>query len=113
MIQTTLDAGNRHDMESATALVHEDFVGVVPPTLSAEPGNYEGREGVVRYFDLWREIADDLVTSPVRYETEGEWTIVIAEVTGTGRSSGMPIRDDVYLGFLLRDGLIARIEAFP
>jgi ketosteroid isomerase-like protein len=113
LIQAMLDASNREDLDAVAELVHEDFVGTVPPTMSAEPDTYEGRAGARRYFELWRDIADRLVATAQRYEPAGEWTITFVEVTGTALSSGVPIEDEVVLAVLPRDGLLFRIEAFP
>ena len=40
--------------------IHEDFQGVVPPSMSAEPDTYEGHEGIRRYFRLFEETVEDL-----------------------------------------------------
>jgi ketosteroid isomerase-like protein len=113
VIQASLDAANRDDLDAVAELVHDDFIGTVPASMSAEPDTYEGRPGIQRYFQLWHEIVDGLAITAERYEQAGDWTIAVCEVTGTGRSSGLPLQDEVAIATLLRDGLIFRMEAFP
>jgi uncharacterized protein len=113
LIRTVMDAANRNEMDFVAAHVHDDFLGSVPPSMSAEPDSYEGPEGVQRYFDLFRETVDDLRIWIHEFEGAGDWIIAVGEVTGTGRASGIPIKLGVALGTQIRDGKLYRMEAFP
>jgi ketosteroid isomerase-like protein len=113
LIRTVLDAANRNEMEAVDALVHEDFLGVVPPSMSAEPDTYAGPAGVRRYFDLFRETVDNLVIRVDDFEQVGDSLIVIAWASGTGRASGVPVAIGVALAAQVRDGKVFRMEAFP
>ena len=112
-ILAALDAANRRDLDAVAALVDDDFVGVVPPEMSAEPDSYVGPDGIRRYFELWYDIVDGLVFEVERFEAEGDWTIGIGSVSGAGRATGLELKLDFALATLLRDGKIVRIEAFP
>jgi ketosteroid isomerase-like protein len=100
-------------MDVAAALVHDDFVGVVPPSMSAEPDTYEGPDGLRLYFELFRDIVDDLEFSITDFEDVGEWTIALGAAAGTGHVSGLRVTLDVAIGTQVRDGKIFRMEAFP
>jgi ketosteroid isomerase-like protein len=113
LIVACLEAANRNEMDMAASLVHDDFVGVVPPSMSAEPDTYEGPDGLRRYFELFREIVDDVAFSITDFEDVGDWTIALGAASGTGNVSGLPLNLDVAIGTQVRDGKIFRMEAFP
>jgi ketosteroid isomerase-like protein len=113
LIVACLEAANRNEMDAAAALVHADFIGVVPANMSAEPDTYEGPEGLRRYFDLFREIVDELEFSITNFEDVGDWTIALGAAAGTGRVSGIRLMLDVAIGTQVRDGKLFRMEAFP
>src|SRR3954454_18488444 len=113
LIRTVMEAANRNEMDLVAELVHEDFLGIVPPTMSAEPDSYKGPEGVRRYFDLFRETVDDLEVAVHDFEPVGAWIVVLGAVSGAGRASGVPVNLDVAIATQVRDGKMYRMEAFP
>lgn len=113
LIRSVMEAANRNQMDLVAALVHEDFLGIVPPSMSAEPDTYKGPEGVRRYFDLFRETVDELEVSVYDFEHVGAWIVVLGGVSGAGRASGIPVNLDVALATQIRDGKLYRMEAFP
>ena len=113
IVRQAFDVLNEDGVEAALRFFHQDFHGVVPPDLSAEPDEYLGHDGVRRYFDSFREIVDDL-----RFEVE-EVVEVRAEVlaarghiTGRGRESGIPIEMRVPMMMQLRGGKLAEMVGF-
>ena len=60
LVRRMIDTLNEEGVEAALELVAEDFHGVVPPELSAEPDTYDGHDGLRRYFDSFQEIVADL-----------------------------------------------------
>ena len=114
LVREMLDALNTEGTEAALAWFAEDFHGVVPPELSAEPDSYDGHDGVRRYFDSFHEIVDDL-----RFDAEDLVDVAPGAVaargliTGSGRESGIPIEMRVPLLMRLRDGKVIGIEAYP
>ena len=114
IVRQMLDTLNREGTESALAWFAEDFHGVVPPELSAEPDSYDGHDGVRHYFDSFHEIVDDL-----RFDAE-ELVDVAPDavaarglITGSGRESGIPIEMRVPMLMRLRDGKVVEISAYP
>jgi ketosteroid isomerase-like protein len=108
-----LDTLNNEGTDAALAWFADDFHGVVPPELSAEPDSYDGHDGVRRYFDSFHEIVDDL-----RFDAEELIEIgpnaVAARglITGSGRESGIPIEMRVPLLMRLREGKVVEISAY-
>jgi ketosteroid isomerase-like protein len=108
-----LDTLNNEGTDAALVWFADDFHGVVPPELSAEPDSYDGHDGVRRYFDSFHEIVDDL-----RFDAEELIEIgpnaVAARglITGSGRESGIPIEMRVPLLMRLREGKVVEISAY-
>lgn len=114
VVREMLDALNSEGTEAALAWFAEDFHGVVPPELSAEPDSYDGHDGVRHYFDSFHEIVDDL-----RFDAE-ELVDVAPDavaargiITGRGRESGIPIEMRVPMLVRLRDGKVTGLAAYP
>ena len=112
-VREMLDVLNADGVEAALAWFDEDFEGVVPPDLSAEPDAYLGHDGVRRYFDSFREIVDDL-----RFDAEEivdaspGWVLARGVITGRGRASGIPTELHVPLAIRMRGGKLAQMSAY-
>ena len=113
VITAALDAASRRDLDAVVELTAEDFEGVVPSSMSAEPDVYRGHDGIRRYFESFWEIVDDLVFELVEFDEAGGWTIALAHARGHGRSSGLPIDNLVVIASEVRDGRVHRIHAYP
>ena len=114
IVRQMLDALNDEGVEAALEWVAEDFHGVVPPELSAEPDTYDGHDGLRHYFDTFSEIVDDLRFDAEELVELGP-DVVAARglITGRGRESGIPVEMRVPGLYRLRDGKVIEIEAFP
>jgi len=108
-----LDTLNNEGVEAALPCFAEDFHGVVPPELSAEPDSYDGHDGVRRYFDSFREIVDDLRFDAEELVEIGPGAVAARGlITGRGRESGIPIEMRVPILMRLRDGKVAGMAAY-
>ena len=108
-----LDVLNDEGVEAALPWFAEDFRGVVPPELSAEPDEYHGHDGVRLYFDSFREIVDDLRFDAEELVDVGEDAVAgRGLITGRGRASGIPTELRVMMAIRLRDGTVVRLEAY-
>ena len=113
IVRQMLDALNGQGTEAALEWFAEDFHGVVPPELSAEPDSYDGHDGVRRYFDSFNEIVNDLRFDAEELVEEGPDAVAgRGLITGEGRESGIPI--EMRLPFLirLRDGKVAEMTPY-
>jgi len=109
-----LEALHEDGVEAALAWVAEDFHGVVPPELSAEPDTYDGHDGLRRYFDSFQEIVADLhFDAEELVEVAPDAVAARGLITGRGRESGIPVEMRVPGVYRLRDGKVTGIEAYP
>ena len=113
VVRQAFDVLNDQGVEAALPFFDEDFHGVVPPDLSAEPDEYLGHDGVRLYFDSFGEIVDDL-----RFEVEEVVEVSAAmlaargHITGRGRESGIPIEMRVPMMMRLREGRLLEMVGF-
>jgi ketosteroid isomerase-like protein len=113
IVRQMLDTLNSEGTEAALALFAEDFHGVVPPELSAEPDSYHGHDGVRRYFDSFHEIVDGLRFDAEELVDVAPDTVAARGlITGSGRESGIPIEMRVPMLMRLRDGKLTEIAAY-
>ena len=113
IVREMLDTLNEEGTEAALAWFTEDFHGVVPPELSAEPDSYDGHDGVRRYFDSFHEIVDDLRFDAEELVEVGPDTVAARGIiTGSGRESGIPIEMRVPMLMRLRDGRLVEMSAY-
>jgi ketosteroid isomerase-like protein len=114
LVRKMLDALNEQGVEAALEFVAEDFHGVVPPELSAEPDTYDGHDGLRHYFDTFQEIVGDLRFDAEQLVELGPNAVAARGViTGRGRESGIPVEMRVPGLYRLREGKVVGIEAFP
>jgi ketosteroid isomerase-like protein len=113
VVRKMFDALNDEGTEAALEWFAEDFHGVVPPELSAEPDTYDGHDGVRRYFDSFNEIVSDLRFDAEELVELRPGTVAgRGLITGQGRESGIPI--EMRLPFLIRvrDGKVAEMTPY-
>ena len=87
----------------------DDDVEYVNPPDAVEPGVRHGR----RWFAAIRSSYDDVVVQPTEFiDAPDDDVLVIARITGRGRTSGLPI--DRYHGYVwtIRDGVAVRFRWF-
>ena len=113
LITAVVDAVNRGDIDTVAGLVHRDFLGIVPPELSAEPDTYSGPDGVRRYFELFAEAIEDLRMRVDGFDDVGDWTVAHGLFTGVGKASGLRMDLPAVLATQVREGKLYRMEAFP
>jgi ketosteroid isomerase-like protein len=114
LVRRMLDALHEEGVEAALAFVAEDFHGVVPPELSAEPDTYDGHDGLRHYFDTFQEIVDDLrFDAEELVEVAPNAVAARGLITGRGRESGIPVEMRVPGLYRIRDGKVIGIAAYP
>jgi ketosteroid isomerase-like protein len=100
-------------VDNAVELLADDFVLTVPPSMSAEPDDYEGLEGARRYFEGFDGMIEDLSFEAVEMEEQGEVVIAWMRFRGRGASSGIEVEQYAAVVTLVEDGKVARMESHP
>ena len=98
---------------SALELLSEDFVGEVPPSMSAEPDVYEGREGALRYMRAFEGFMEEVRFEPLQVHEHGERVIVELRLVGRGATSGIEVDQLAVVVHELEDGKIKRMDPYP
>jgi ketosteroid isomerase-like protein len=115
VVRDQFDAVNERDFKRAMDRYAEDVVLVVPPSESApEPGTYEGKEVVGRWFGNWFQSFDrDYHFEIDESRLIGEQVFIHAWHGGRGRTSGIEVRGELSYVYRVRDGKVARVEIYP
>jgi len=110
--RAALAAFGTGDLDRLVRQFHPDFVGVVPPELSAEPDTYRGHAGIRRYVESFREYVDGLRFVPEDVIDAGDAVVVAMRIEGRGRGSGVPFEQRLANRITVRDGLIDSMTAY-
>lgn len=81
---------NRGDFDQAIEGFTED-VEWVAPELFLEPGPHRGPDGVMRFWESWRDSFESFQLEIEEAHDLGDHLVVIARIHGTGRDSGAPV----------------------
>jgi ketosteroid isomerase-like protein len=115
VVHDQFEAVNERDFARAMGHYAEDVVLVVPPAESApEPGTYEGKEAVGRWFGNWFQSFD----RDYHFEIEesrviGDQVFIHAWHGGRGRLSGIEVGGELAYLYRVRDGKVVRVEIYP
>ncbi len=103
-------------VESARAglkpLLADDFEFV---TVSQSVGMPGARKGVERFFTIYRayaEMWESYSLKPQQFVAVGDKVVVEAKISGTTRTGGVPLEQDVAAVYTFEGGRIRRIEEF-
>ncbi|HUH81461.1 MAG TPA: nuclear transport factor 2 family protein [Solirubrobacteraceae bacterium] len=108
-----LDAFNSGDVERILTFVDPQFEVSIPRELSAEPDTYRGHEGVRRYFETFAEAMTDIRFHAERVWTAGEDLVVEVLLTASGRQTGIPVEQRVFLVWTVRGGKALKVQTYP
>jgi ketosteroid isomerase-like protein len=100
-------------VDHAVELLADDFVLTVPPSMSAEPDDYEGHEGARRYFEAFDGMLEDLSFEALELEEYGEVVIAWMRFRGRGASSGIQVEQYAAVLSRVQDGKVVRMESHP
>jgi ketosteroid isomerase-like protein len=90
-----LEAFNSGDFEAAIADFPEDVEWRVLEQLP-EQGPFRGREGVLRFWESWRESFSDFHAEVDEVLDAGDHVIVMLHMVGRGRDSGADVETPTY-----------------
>ena len=102
-------------LQGDESLLHD----VVSPevTVTTRPDqpdvrDYHGHDGLFQALSDWIDAWDDYTFEITRLSSVGEFVLATARQGGRGKSSGVPIDDDVVFVFTIDDGRISRLQMF-
>jgi ketosteroid isomerase-like protein len=112
VVRELFERFNSGDPESGIELLAEDFVAEIPPSMSAEPDVYEGREGARRYLRAFDGLMEDVRFEPVEFHEHGDTPIVELLLVGRGATSGIEVAQRAVVIVWVEDGRIKRMQPF-
>jgi ketosteroid isomerase-like protein len=80
------DLFNSGEIDEALEGFPDDIEWVVPDVVP-DPGSYSGREGVRRFWDMWRESFEDFRIEILEVHDLGDYVVLSTRVRGRGRDS--------------------------
>lgn len=113
IVRRLFERFSQGSLESALELLSEDFVVVVPPSMSAEPDVYEGHAGARRYFAAFDGLMEDVRFEPIELIEVGDAVIVRLRLAGRGVASGIEVEQFAAAIHRVVDGKVTRIEPYP
>jgi ketosteroid isomerase-like protein len=104
---------NRGDLDGSVAGVSADCEVELPPMLP-EANSYQGREGLRRMWEVWRDSFEDFRMDIEEVIDGGDKVIVMAAVCGTGKDSGAEVRTPTFpIIWTVRDRQAISMQALP
>ena len=112
IVRAMLEAFNRDDVDDVVAAFAEDCVLYEPPEMPDRPAlGFRGHEGVREWVGKLRGIAD-VRFEPQDFSVSGDVIVSEWAASGRGQASGVPIGWSSFAVLHMREGKIARAEAF-
>jgi ketosteroid isomerase-like protein len=106
------DLFNRGEIDEALDGFPDDIEWVVPDVVP-DPGSYTGRDGVRRFWDMWRESFRDFRIEILQVHDLDDHVVVSTRVRGKGRDSDAEVTTPTFPQVWTFSGdTIARMEMF-
>jgi len=109
IVERVLAAMSEGDTETAFALVDPDVV-IDTTRFVFNPATYVGVEGIRQLQAITNEGWEEMRTEPLRFIDAGEHVVVIGQLVGRGRDSGVRVERPTGQVWTIRDGLVVRWE---
>ena len=114
IVRDQFEAVNERDFERAMRGYADDVVLFVAEDATPEPGTYEGRETVGRWFGNWfQAFAHDYHFDIKEAREIGDLVFIHVRHGGSGRTSGVEVHGELSYLYGVRDGKVARVEIYP
>lgn len=113
LAQRLFAAFEEGSVDAVIDLISDDFVLVVPPSMSAEPDTYDGPDGVRRYMDGFEGAVDDVRFIAGKLYPEEDFVLAEMRMSGRGATSGLPVDMDAAVVIRMSGGKITGIEPHP
>ena len=113
VVRALFERINAGGIENVLELLAPDAVFVVPPEASAEPDTYRGHDGARRYFSGFDGVLDEVRFELLEVEQVSDDTVLATQrLSGRGTTTGIPVEQDTFGLFTVRDGLVVGIRPF-
>ena len=113
MVRDQFDAVNERDFERSMALYADEVVLVARGEAVPNPGTYEGKEAVGKWFGDWFQAFGRDYHFEIDEARQLEDQIFIhATHRGTGRASGVKVQDENSYLYRVRDGKIVSVRFY-
>lgn len=101
------------DIQQLLKRYHEDAEWIAPESaLIPFAGNFHGRPGIAQFFAQFDAAVDTIRFEPQDFIAEGDKVVVIGDASWLAKPTGR-VYDSAWVHvFTLRDGRVARFEAF-
>jgi ketosteroid isomerase-like protein len=104
------DAFNRRKVDALLDLAIPDCV--MSSQLLDATADFQGREGLERFYAMLSKIWDDFQSVAQDYRDLGDRVLALGRNRGRGKGSGVPVEGPYGAVFEFRDGKISRIRLF-
>jgi ketosteroid isomerase-like protein len=111
IVQATVDAYNRGDIEGVLARVTED-IDLRPPSHLVDGVIFRGHAGVRAWAQRATEMWSESRSTAKLVASAGDHLVVAIDYELVGRDSGVPITQRSHAVYTLRDGKIAATIAY-
>jgi ketosteroid isomerase-like protein len=113
VVQAAFAAYFAGDEASLRELITPNVVISPPPDQPEAAGDYHGYDGFTRVTSDWLEAWDAHTLEVVRVQDLEDFVFVTVRQRARGRSSGVPLDNEVAFAFAMAHGKIARLQMFP
>lgn len=105
------EAVGRGDYEAIRELLDPKILLQDRPE-APDAGSYRGFEGMLDSLRATNESFEDFRLEPSQFFEHGDKVVVILEMTGRGRTSGVPVEERIAHLWTISDGLAVELQAF-
>jgi ketosteroid isomerase-like protein len=111
LVREGYEAWNRGDRQWVLEQMSPDFEWITPPD-DPDPGTHAGHEGVVDFWDQWREIFGLLKFDIEELVDADDRVVAVVRRLGIGNLSRVQVQERVIQVFTFREGKAVRCEEF-
>jgi uncharacterized protein len=111
LVQEAYAAFNRGDIQTILSSLSEN-VEWIAPGVEPVAGTYRGRDGVAKFFQKVKEIAEFSAFEPREYVAQGDRVIALGNYKATVPATGKTYQCDWAMSFTFRDGKVTNFQEF-
>jgi ketosteroid isomerase-like protein len=112
LLRLVFEAFNGGDDDALVAMWHEDAELYGFPGVPDAPDVYRGRDGLRGWLANLRRTFEDVRFEPKDVTLKDDVGVIEVAASAKGAGSGVPIEWTAFLVVRVRDGKVARIQAF-